>query len=311
MGKILVIRGGAIGDFILTLPVLQAIQTNLPANDVEVLGYPRIAQLAVAGGLAARVASIESRAMAGFFAKGGQLDELLRDYFSDFDLIISFLYDPEGIFQDNVQKCCTGQFMAGPHRPDESQEIHATDCFLKPLERLAIFEPDRFPRLTIERTDNGRAHSLKVAMATGDWLAVHPGSGSERKNWPAGAWRKLLPDLVAGTSLNLLIVGGETEGDRLVEFAADLPPDRFAIARSLPLTDLAQLLATARGFVGHDSGISHLAAAVDLPCLLLWGESKAHIWRPPSLKVELLQHPAGLHALSPAGVLAACKERWG
>jgi hypothetical protein len=39
MGRILVIRGGAIGDFILTLPVLQAINAHLPGNDLEVLGY--------------------------------------------------------------------------------------------------------------------------------------------------------------------------------------------------------------------------------------------------------------------------------
>lgn len=310
MGKILVIRGGAIGDFILTLPVLQAIKTNLPANAVEVLGYPRIAQLAVAGGLAERVHSIESRAMAGFFARGGKLDESLRDYFSEFDLIISFLYDPDGIFQQNIGYCCTGQFIAGPHRPDEAEDIHATQCFLKPLERLAIFSPEQFPGLNIERTDNGPASPLKMAMSTGAWLAVHPGSGSEKKNWPESGWRVLIRQLVAESDLNVLLVGGESEGGRLERLAKDLPANRIAIARSLPLTDLAQLLGLAKGFMGHDSGISHLAAAVGLPGLLLWGETKAEIWRPPSLQFELLKHPAGLTAISPEEVFAACLRRW-
>jgi heptosyltransferase-3 len=275
-----------------------------------VLGYPRIAQLAVAGGLASRVTSIESRAMAGFFARRGRLDESLRDFFSEFDLIISFLYDPDGIFQENVGLCATGQFLAGPHRPDESQNLHATECYLKPLERLAIFEPERFPRLAIERTANGPASALKMAMATGEWLAVHPGSGSEKKNWPEPGWRALLQGLIEATRLNLLIVGGESEGTRLDRLAAALPAGRVALARTLPLTDLAQLLTLARGFVGHDSGISHLAAAVGLPGLLLWGETKAHIWRPPSPTFELLHNPAGLDAISAAEVLAECLPRW-
>ncbi len=72
-GKILVIRGGAIGDFILTLPVLAALRRQFPRTHLEVLGYPHIAGLALAGGLVQRVQSIEARALAGFFARNGTL----------------------------------------------------------------------------------------------------------------------------------------------------------------------------------------------------------------------------------------------
>jgi heptosyltransferase-2 len=62
VSKILVIRGGAIGDFILTLPVLSALRQQFPNAKLEVLGYPHIAQLAVTGGLADAVRSIEAQA---------------------------------------------------------------------------------------------------------------------------------------------------------------------------------------------------------------------------------------------------------
>ena len=68
-GKILVIRGGAIGDFVLTLPAIAALRRQFPAAHLEVLGYPHIAQLALAGGLVNRVQSIEAGALAGFFAR--------------------------------------------------------------------------------------------------------------------------------------------------------------------------------------------------------------------------------------------------
>src|ERR1044071_1624098 len=100
-GKILVIRGGAIGDFILTLPAIAALRRQFPDAHLEVLGYPHIVQLAVAGGLVDRVCSIEAQALAGFFARNGTLAEALSDYFSEFDVIVSYLYDPDEIFRTN------------------------------------------------------------------------------------------------------------------------------------------------------------------------------------------------------------------
>jgi heptosyltransferase-2 len=147
-------------------------------------------------------------------------------------------------------------------------------------------------------------------MTAGRWLALHPGSGSERKNWPEPKWRQLVGQLAGRSDWKLLIVGGESEGRRLDRLAAAAPPDRVAVARNFPLPDLAQLLALAAGYVGHDSGISHLAAAVDTPGLLLWGETRAEIWRPPSLRFELLTHPDGLAAIPSEAVLDACLNRW-
>src|SRR5512145_1939540 len=98
-GRILVIRGGAIGDFILTLPAIAALRRQFPAVHLEVLGYPHIVQLALAGGLVDRVEPIEARGLAGFFARHGPLDESLGDYFSEFDVIVSYLFDPDEIFR--------------------------------------------------------------------------------------------------------------------------------------------------------------------------------------------------------------------
>ncbi len=296
-GKILVIRGGAIGDFILTLPALAALRRQFPGAHVEVLGYPHIVQLALAGGLADRVEHIESRPLAGFFARGGELAEDLADYFSEFDLIVSYLYDPDEIFQRNVSRCTHAHFIAAPHRPDEKKNVHAAKVYLQPLERLAIFDADPVPRLDLTRA---RSQSGEESGAT---LALHPGSGSEGKNWPEGNWAELLERLVHATGFRLLLVGGEAEGERLQRLGAALPPARSRIAQSLPLAQLAVLLAGCAAFVGHDSGISHLAAAVGLPGVLLWGDTAENIWRPPSEKMAVLRHAEGLAALPVDDVL--------
>ena len=291
-GKILVIRGGAIGDFILTLPVLAALRRQFPQARLELLGYSHIAQLALAGGLADEVRSIEARPLAGFFARHGTLDAALQEYFASFAITISFLYDPDEIFQANVARCSKAQFIAGRHRPDENADVHATEVFLKPLERLAIFDADPVPRL-----------SLHTIRSTQHALALHPGSGSERKNWPETKWAELSQQLVRSPEMNLLLVGGEAEEGRLTRLAAALPPSRAQIADRLPLIELARRLTGCRAFIGHDSGISHLAAALGLPTLVLWAETAESVWRPQGNHVKVLRSGASLRSLEAGRVM--------
>ena len=79
--RALVIRGGALGDFLLTLPVLNALREAAPNSRLEVLAYPGIAALAKTSGLIDDVRSIEYGPLAGFFTRGTVLDPGLRGFF--------------------------------------------------------------------------------------------------------------------------------------------------------------------------------------------------------------------------------------
>ncbi len=297
--KILVVRGGALGDFILTLPALAALRTGFPGHGLHILGYERAAALAVAGGLAERVSALESPALAGFFARDGEWAASAGEYFAGFELIVSYVYDPEGIFQANVARCGTARFMAGPHRPDESRDMHATQVFLRPLADLGLSEFDSRPRLVLPGAAEVPAHKC---------LALHPGSGSARKNWPEAKWAEFLQALAANTAWHFLLIGGEAEGARCERLAAALPPQRVRLAQNLPLMELAQKMRGCAAFIGHDSGITHLAAALDLPGLVLWGPSKEAVWRPVSERFRLLRDERGLDALPVQKVLEATRD---
>ena len=278
--RILVIRGGAIGDFILTLPVLAALRDHFPRADIEVLGYPRVASLALTGGLAKAVHAIESPGLASFFARDGSFDLEWREFFGQFDIVISYLFDPDKFFESNVKACGPRQFIAAQHRPDEAKPIHASDVFLKPLEQLTIFDGDPVARLELPGPANRE-----------NWLALHPGSGSEDKNWPEQNWHELVAHMLDHSPMNLLLVGGEAEGAQLQRLAKGTLAERVQIAQHVPLHELAPRLAKCSGYVGHDSGVTHLASALGLPTLVLWGKSDEKIWRPLGEKVRVLnQH---------------------
>ena len=102
--RVLVIRGGAIGDFILTLPALRLLRETIAGCHLEVIGYPAIAELARTAGLADSIRSLEHRTMAPLFAKTAPIDEALAEHLRSFNLVVSFLYDPDGHFRASLER---------------------------------------------------------------------------------------------------------------------------------------------------------------------------------------------------------------
>lgn len=296
--RALVIRGGALGDFLLTLPVISSLREAEPGAQLEVLAYPGIAALAKAGGLVDAARSIEYGPLAGFFTRDTVLDAALREYFASFDLILSYLYDPDGFFAENLRVSGVQRLVTGPSRV--TGQAHAIDQLAAPLAALGIPLANRAVQLPSGSSKTGNSE-----------VFLHPGSGSAAKNWPAENWRQLAREwLEQDPSLHLVIVGGEADAAALAALR-DLTADRrVRLRENLPLPDLARELGGARLYLGHDTGISHLAALCGTPSLLLFGPTDPGIWAPPHGHVRVLRAPEGnLAALGVDTVLRSAR-RW-
>jgi heptosyltransferase-3 len=277
-GKILVIRGGAIGDFVLTLPALKLLRESLPLAHVEVLGYRPMIDLAAMAGYADSVRSIEYSAMAGFFAPGSKLDPELEAYFASFTVVISYLFDPDGFFRGNLGRAGVETIVECPYKIDESGG-HAARQLAALLEGLAMWLEDAaavIPGETVAR----------------EVIAWHPGSGSPKKNWSPGKWLEVFAKLGVA---EVMLISGEAEDERMeeVEAALDAGGIRFVPARGLGFEELVGHLRGVRLFFGHDSGISHLAAACGAPCVLVFGPTDPGVWAPANDGVEVLRAPDG------------------
>src|ERR1700751_3642729 len=141
MNRILVIRGGAIGDFILTLPALKALREAWPHAHIEILGYKHIAMLGENRFYAQAVRSIEYGPLSRFFARKAELPAELANYFAGFDLIISYLYDPDRVFENNLRRCGVENLLCGPSRVVENAG-HAACQLARPVEDLGIIVVD-------------------------------------------------------------------------------------------------------------------------------------------------------------------------
>jgi len=308
MPRILVIRGGAIGDFVLTLPAIRLLRESFPDATLDILGYKHIIALAEGRYYAHATRSIEYASLAGFFAPNSRLAPDLVAYFSEFQQIVSYLYDPDLFFEENIRRCGVKHFLNAS--PMVEEEGHAAHQLARPLERLALFLEDPAASLFPDAADHAAAARFFHGI-TGPVAALHPGSGSDRKNWPLRHWQELGARLSARVpGVTLLLVGGEADENALTILRQAWRGLPILVARGLPLCHLAALLARCAVFAGHDSGVSHIAAAVGTPCTLIFGPTDPKVWAPANAQVRVIQAPDGvLEHLPPETVLNSLLSR--
>jgi heptosyltransferase-2 len=292
--RILVIRGGAIGDFVLTLPAIRLLRENFPHVHLEILGYKHIVALAEGRYYADATRSIEYGGLSRFFIPGTELPEDLVEYFTSFQQIVSYLYDPDGFFAGNLRRAGVRHFLHGSPMVDDS--AHAAQQLAQPLEGLALYLEDKAPVLFPSEADREFAGGFierAFPGTEGPLIALHPGSGGERKNWPIEQWAALGKALFqTAPEARLLLVGGEADHARLAHLRDAWQGVRaIATAQDLPLPELAAILQRARLFLGHDSGVSHIAAATGAPSLLLFGPTDPDIWAPLAGGVQIIRAP--------------------
>lgn len=269
--RILVLRGGAIGDFIVTLPVLQALRDRWPDGYIELVGYPRVTELASAAGLVHHTSSLDQAGIARFFALKPMFTPEQREWIASFDIVLNYLNDPDGSLRENLSQAGARLLLCGSPLVERG---HAVDHLVRPLESLAIYASGAVPRLRIpKRADEG--------------IIIHPGSGSPKKNWPLERFL----DLARRLNRNVRFLVGEADEDvsaRLSGAAPDIP-----VIREPSLTSVATILAGSSGYIGNDSGITHLAAAVGAPVVALFGPSDPNRWGPRGDYVHILRAPGG------------------
>ena len=296
MQRILVVRGGAIGDFVLTLPAIKLLREAYPTARLEILGYKQIAALAENRFYAEAVRSIEYGPLAGFFANAADLDAELARYFGSFGLVVSYLFDPDRIFERNVARCGVEMFIACSPKITDTE--HAALQLARPLEQLGLTLRNPAANLFPSEDDRAFASSFLTSAHSAP-IAIHPGSGSTTKNWPNEKWQAISTAL---SGRELLLIGGEADERQL----AALRTHNARTAFNLPLPHLAAVLERCAAFIGHDSGISHIAAAAGTPSVLLFGPTSPEVWAPANPRVQVIRPAsANLNDITVEQVLAA------
>ena len=199
-----------------------------------------------------------------------QLIQQLRQ----FDSIVSWYGSNRVEFREQMGELeLPFQFLAA--LPDRSAKIHAADFFLRQAggDGLAV------PRIECEQRRRG------------DFAVIHPFSGSASKNWPLNRFRELAARLTLPVRW---CAGPQEQLDDAVRFEN--------------LYELACWLASARVYIGNDSGITHLAAAVGTPVVAVFGPTDPVVWAPRGERVRVVANGGSLEEIKADDVLEAARQ---
>jgi heptosyltransferase III len=262
----LVYHAGALGDFITTLPALHAWRRSHAQDRIVLLGVPALASLALPG-VFDEVWDARARAFTGLFS-AGVVDERCAERFRGFRSALLFASSSSPLER---HLAALGVPLIVSLEPFPADRMPVVDWHLLAVPETAG-PAERLPRV---RTDDATAPPVSLPTT-----ALHAGSGSRAKNWPAERFLSVAR-AVKDVGCTVAWIQGPAEP------AGPVPADSV-VWNGLSLTALAGALACCRLYVGNDSGVTHLAAAAGCPTIALFGPSDHRVWAPRGPRVRIV-----------------------
>jgi ADP-heptose:LPS heptosyltransferase len=294
----LVLFPGTLGDFVCFLPALEVLSRG---EQVHLLTRSEFAELVSP---AVDVGSLERYEIHRLFVPGAAQEKRLRDFFGAYSSIFSWMGSGQSAFVRELASVSQGRAVVFPFQP-RPKRMHQVDYYLacvgRPSPEPGIPEIPLNPEALAWCENYWHEHSLVDKQV----IALAPGSGSPRKNWPASSFRAVADwwrERPRGAVLVLLGPVEEEKGDHTV-----FSPGAVRV-RNTSLGRLAALLARSDLYLGNDSGVSHLAAAVGVVSLVLFGPSSVDQWAPRGKNVTVVTQNVECAPCS-APVMKSCLHR--
>lgn len=295
--NVLIFHLGALGDFVVSWPLALALARFYAQSRIIYVTHGSKGKLAEKA-LRTESADVDTGAFHHLFGDPTGLPEPSRRMIENAHTVVSFVADPGTPAGDawvaNVRAINpqAGVLCLRP-RPADGQ------AFAGPIAdwlegQLAPLPPLRTAYQQILRSVMTRGVGYK--RSPDGAVAVHPGSGSEKKNWPAHSFVALVRKLVKARHRVRVLIG-EAERDRIP--AEDLA--HFAaiadVVEPKDYTELLFQLGTSDALVCNDTGPGHLAGIIGTPTFALFGPASDPVrWKPLGPHVHLKAH-ADLHHL--------------
>jgi heptosyltransferase-2 len=223
----------------------------------------------------------ESAMFAGLLTDDASSSPELRGALAPFQAVVAYSASQD-LLQGLAQAAPSAELVAQPPLPPLSGP-HAADWLAHAVTKLGAKATVTPPTFAASAAETAQAKPWLDGLGP-RFLAIHPGSGAPRKNWPADRFASLVERLTADRPF--LLVEGPADAEAAAP-ALRLPS--AVRARDLPPRVLGAVLARAGVYVGNDSGVSHLAAAWGAPVLALFGPTDPAQWAPVGPRVEVLR----------------------
>ena len=270
---------GALGDFICFLPALQDLARDA---DVDLFAHSEFAEIAPSG---VNVGSLERYEIGRLFVGDCADDERLQIFFDAYQSVYSWMGSRVDNFVRRLRSRYGGNAKIFPFRSNDPT-VHQVDYYLSCLNRpiTVSIQPEIGLRPEAIRwcEDFWAQHSLSGRRV----MVIAPGSGAREKNWPEQYFLTVTDWWRETTGGVIVLLLGPVEAERV---GVERLRKACLVASDLTLSQVAAVLRCADLYLGNDSGISHLAAALGARTVALFGPSDARQWGPRGKRVTVVR----------------------
>lgn len=308
--SVAVFRALQLGDMLCAVPALRALRGALPEARITLIGLPWAQQFATRF----------HRYIDDFIAFPGHpafpeqpvREELIPKFFEtvharDFDLALQMHGSGEvsnqiiGTFGARAVAGCA----AVGSGADPTCFVDYPDAGPEPLRLLALTEflgaPTcgtdlEFP-ITAEDERELRESGLGAGAEAGRYLCMHPGARFRDKCWPPSRFAEVADTLADEFGLQVVLTGAPNEADLTAEVAALMRHKAIDAAGPISIGAMAALMAGGRLLISNDTGVSHIAAGLRLPSVVVFSKADMQRWAPLDKDLHrCLWDPEGMQA---------------
>ncbi len=318
---VFILHPGGFGDLLLAVPAIQGLRERFPSHQVLLCGQDESAEFLADCSLVDRWLSAQSTACTALFGGAEPDDAFLRDWLCRCDLAIAWTHDDAGTLAATLKDCGAAAVMVESPFASRLSSVHQSERFLEIVGGQSR-QVSRAP-LTVPNTVREQAEAYLAGLGVSrqrPLAMIHPGSGSRHKCVTPAVLLPVLEGLET-EGVHPLLLDGPADHEMVQRLLIHMARHPILVS-GLSIRLLAGVLSQVDLFLGHDSGVTHLAALLGTPTVALFGPTESARWAPRGRAVTVIrENPCRCASwdavgnciekpcleLSPPAILAACR----
>ena len=289
----LLIHPGTLGDVVLSLPAIRMLRWAFPSHEIILSAQAQIGRLFQMCGEIDSVWSMEGTMLSELFQDNPVLRDSIHETLSRTTHVVGWLHDADHCLAKNFQNLGIQQITLISPKDQRLQSCHMSNRYLdiiKPWVASRGGSCNLFSPLTVNWSRYVDPQDDDVAHVEYEKIVfIHAGSGSPHKCLPSETLASLVGQIAGNLHARVLLCEGPDDRDRVERLLYDIGHQSFEILREKNLVEMAHFLSRADLFFGHDSGLTHLAAVLGVPTVVIFGPTDPEQWRPFGEHVTVVQ----------------------
>lgn len=260
----LIVHPGALGDVLQAVPALLGLRASASGAPLVFAGQPRLGRLLVELEVVDEARAFDGLGLSALFTDA-PVPDALAELTRRFARVVSWFGSRDATYRARLAALGPETVVAPPVPADDTPVWRH---LVSTLGLWSVAPPEPIAPLRVAER-----------APTRPTLVVHPGSGGAWKRWPVARYAEVIHAICERRSLDVIVHQGPADAEATARLLALLAGHATALIEP-ELPRLAAVLGTARAYLGGDSGVSHLAATVGAPSVILFPPATRRRWQP-------------------------------